>query len=116
HHSDWGLMLARTDRSASKHQGISCILVDMRQPGVEVRPLKQISGSSEFSEVFFTNVRVPADNLVGELNAGWHIARTTLGYERGGNTLSRVSWLREQYARLLEVANTLRRGGSRAID
>jgi alkylation response protein AidB-like acyl-CoA dehydrogenase len=116
HHSDWGLMLARTDRSASKHQGISCILIDMRQPGVEVRPLKQISGSSEFSEVFFTNVRVPADNLVGELNAGWHIAQTTLGYERGGNTLSRVSRLLEQYNRLLEVAGTLRIDGTRALD
>jgi alkylation response protein AidB-like acyl-CoA dehydrogenase len=116
HHSDWGLMLARTDRGASKHQGISCILVDMRQPGIEVRPLKQISGSSEFSEVFFTNVRVPADNLVGELNAGWHIAQTTLGYERGGNTLSRVSRLLEQYNRLIEVANELRVDGTRAID
>ncbi|HUG16719.1 MAG TPA: acyl-CoA dehydrogenase family protein [Thermomicrobiales bacterium] len=116
HHSDWGLMLARTDRNASKHQGISCILIDMRQAGVEVRPLKQISGSSEFSEVFFSNVRVPADNLIGELNAGWHIAQTTLGYERGGNTLSRVSRLQEQYARLLAVANTLRQDGTRAVD
>jgi alkylation response protein AidB-like acyl-CoA dehydrogenase len=116
HHSDWGLMLARTDRSASKHQGISCILVDMQQEGVEVRPLKQISGSSEFSEVFFSNVRVPADNLIGELNTGWHIAQTTLGYERGGNTLSRVSRLQEQYTRLISVAGTLRRDGTRAVD
>jgi alkylation response protein AidB-like acyl-CoA dehydrogenase len=115
-HSDWGLMLARTDRTAPKHQGISCILIDMRQPGIEVRPLKQISGSSEFCEVFFTNVRVPADNLIGELNTGWQIAQTTLGYERGGNTLSRVSRLQEQYTRLLDVANTLRRDGTRAID
>jgi alkylation response protein AidB-like acyl-CoA dehydrogenase len=109
-------MLARTDRNAPKHQGISCILVDMRTSGVEVRPLKQISGSSEFSEVFFTNVRVPADNLIGELNTGWQIAQTTLGYERGGNTLSRVTRLQVQFTRLLEVANSLRRDGTRAID
>jgi alkylation response protein AidB-like acyl-CoA dehydrogenase len=116
HLSDWGLMLARTDRNAAKHQGISCILVDMRSPGVEVRPLKQISGSSEFSEVFFTNVTVPADNLVGEMNAGWHIAQTTLGYERGGNTLSRVTRLQETFSRLADVAGALRRDGTRAID
>ena len=61
--ADWGILLARTDRNAPKHQGISCIMLDMHQPGVEVRPLKQISGSSEFCEVFFTNVRVNADNL-----------------------------------------------------
>jgi len=114
--SDWGLLLARTDRNASKHQGISCILIDMRSPGVEVRPLKQISGSSEFCEVFFTDVVVPADNLVGELNTGWRIAQTTLGYERGGNTLSRVSRLQESFNRLVAVAETLQVDGSRAID
>lgn len=116
HNSDWGLLLARTDRSAPKHQGISCILVDMRQPGIEVRPLKQISGSQEFSEVFFSNVVVPADNLVGELNTGWRIAQTTLSYERGGNTLSRVTRMQESFNRLVEVANTLRKDGTRAID
>ncbi len=116
HISDWGLMLARTDRNASKHQGISCVLIDMNAPGVEVRPLKQISGSSEFSEVFFSNVRVPADNLIGELNTGWQIAQTTLGYERGGNTLSRVSRLQVQFARLLEVVQSLEVAGGKAID
>lgn len=116
HNSDWGLLLARTDRSAQKHAGISCILVDMRQVGVEVRPLKQISGSQEFSEVFFTNVVVPADNLVGELNTGWRIAQTTLSYERGGNTLSRVTRMQEGFNRLVQVSNTLRRDGTRAID
>jgi alkylation response protein AidB-like acyl-CoA dehydrogenase len=116
HNSDWGLLLARTDRNAPKHQGISCILVDMREAGVEVRPLKQISGSQEFSEVFFSNVVVPADNLVGELNAGWRIAQTTLSYERGGNTLSRVTRMQESFNRLVQVANTLRRDGTKAIE
>jgi alkylation response protein AidB-like acyl-CoA dehydrogenase len=116
HNSDWGLMLARTDRNAPKHQGISCILVDMKSPGVEVRPLKQISGSQEFSEVFFTNVRVPADNLIGEMNAGWRIAQTTLSYERGGNTLSRYTRMQESFNRLIDVAHTVKRDGRRLID
>jgi alkylation response protein AidB-like acyl-CoA dehydrogenase len=116
HNSDWGLLLARTDRNAAKHAGISCILVNMKDEGVEVRPLKQISGSQEFSEVFFTNVVVPADNLVGELNTGWRIAQTTLSYERGGNTLSRVTRMQESFNRLVQVANSLRRDGTKAID
>jgi hypothetical protein len=114
--ADWGILLARTDRSAPKHQGISCIMLDMHQPGVEVRPLKQISGSSEFCEVFFTNVRVNADNLIGEMNAGWRIAQTTLSYERGGNVLSRVVRLQEMYSRMIEVCKTLKRNGKPAID
>jgi alkylation response protein AidB-like acyl-CoA dehydrogenase len=116
HNSEWGLMLARTDRRASKHNGISCIMVDMADEGVEVRPLKQISGSSEFSEVFFSDVTVPADNLIGELNTGWRIAQTTLSYERGGNTLSRVSRLQAGFERLIEVAGELKVDGTRAID
>ncbi|MEX2425460.1 MAG: acyl-CoA dehydrogenase family protein, partial [Thermomicrobiaceae bacterium] len=116
HNSDWGLMLARTDRNAQKHQGISCILVDMSSPGVEVRPLKQLSGSQEFSEVFFTNVRVPADNLIGEMNAGWRIAQTTLSYERGGNTLSRYTRMQESFNRLLDVVQTVKRNGKLLID
>lgn len=116
HRADWGLLLARTDPDAPKHLGISCILVDMHSPGVEVRPLTQINGSNEFSEVFFHNVRVPAENLVGELNAGWQIAQTTLSYERGGNTLSRVSRYMAVFNRLVEAASELRRDGKRAID
>ncbi|MHB8645099.1 MAG: acyl-CoA dehydrogenase family protein [Thermomicrobiales bacterium] len=114
--ADWGILLARTDRSAPKHQGISCLMLDMHQPGVEVRPLKQISGSSEFCEVFFTNVRVVADNLIGEMNAGWRIAQTTLSYERGGNVLSRVVRLQEMYDRMIEVCQSLRRNGKPAIE
>jgi alkylation response protein AidB-like acyl-CoA dehydrogenase len=116
HNSDWGLMLARTDRNAQKHQGISCILVDMRSPGVEVRPLKQLSGSQEFSEVFFSDVRVPADNLIGELNTGWRIAQTTLSYERGGNTLSRYTRMQESYNRLLDVVKEVQRNGTNLVD
>src|SRR5499425_3412078 len=82
--ADWGILLARTDPKVSKHKGISCFLLNMRQPGVEVRPLKQISGHSLFSEVFMTNARAEKSDLIGGINQGWAIAQTTLGFERGG--------------------------------
>jgi alkylation response protein AidB-like acyl-CoA dehydrogenase len=115
-HADWGMMLARTDPEVPKHLGISCILIDMHHPGVEVRPLKQLHGASEFNEVFFTDAVMPLDNLVGDLNAGWRIAQTTLSYERGGNTMGRVSRMTADLHRLAEVASRLRRDGTRAID
>lgn len=114
--AQWGLLLARTDRAAPKHQGISAMLVDMTTPGIEVRPLRQLNGSNEFSEVFFTNVRVPADNLVGELNAGWIVAQTPLAYERGGDTLVLIARLEQQFAKLREGVASLKVDGQRAID
>jgi alkylation response protein AidB-like acyl-CoA dehydrogenase len=89
HKAQWCALLARTDPEARKHAGISYILVDMSTPGVTVRPLVQMTGDSEFCEVFFEDVRVPLDNLVGELNAGWSIAQQTLSDERGAYTLRR---------------------------
>ena len=77
-------LLVRTDRDAPKHRGISCLLVDMGLPGVEVRPLVTIAGEREFSEIFLSDVRVPRDALLGPLNEGWRVAMTTLAYERGG--------------------------------
>ncbi|GIW40226.1 MAG: acyl-CoA dehydrogenase [Candidatus Binatia bacterium] len=79
----WGILLARTDPDAPKHEGLSYLIVDMKAPGVEIRPLRQITGSAEFSETFFENVFVPRENLVGEENRGWEIAQTTLAHERG---------------------------------
>ena len=116
YHADWGILLARTDRSAPKHQGISCIMVDMHQPGIEVRRLKQISGNQEFCEVFFTNVRVVADNLVGETNAGWRIAQTTLSYERSGSTLGHVARLQKMFDRMIAACRTLTRSGKPALE
>jgi alkylation response protein AidB-like acyl-CoA dehydrogenase len=78
----WGMLLARTDVDVPKHQGISYFLIDMGQPGVEARPLKQMNGTAAFCEVFFTNARVPDDCILGELNGGWAVAHTTLFYER----------------------------------
>ena len=82
HYAQFGLGIFRTDVEQPKHKGISCLVVDMASPGITVRPLRQITGGSGFNEVFFDGVRVPADNLVGELNDGWRVARTTLMNER----------------------------------
>jgi alkylation response protein AidB-like acyl-CoA dehydrogenase len=84
--ADYIFLLARTDPEAPKHQGISYLLVPMKQPGVEVRPIKQIDASSEFNEVYFTDARCPAANVVGGVNNGWKVAMTTLGFERGASS------------------------------
>jgi alkylation response protein AidB-like acyl-CoA dehydrogenase len=83
--ADWGWCLARTDPDAPKQQGISALVVDMHAPGVDVRPLRQITDESEFNEVFFADVFVPDDRLVGPLHEGWRIANSTLTHERGVN-------------------------------
>ena len=84
HHADWGLLLARTDSNVAKHQGLSYFVLDMRQPAVEVRPLRQMNGHASFNEVFFTDAEAPPDHLVGELGGGWAVATTTLMHERRG--------------------------------
>ena len=81
--SDWGILLARTDSEAPKHKGISFFVIDMSLPGIETRPLRQMTGEAEFDEVFFDDVRVPADCLVGPLHGGWGVAMATLTNERG---------------------------------
>ena len=82
-HADYVFLLCRTDPEAPQHKGISYLLVPMRQPGVEVRPITQVDGSAEFNEVFFTNARCGRDMVVGGVNNGWQVAMTTLGFERG---------------------------------
>jgi alkylation response protein AidB-like acyl-CoA dehydrogenase len=114
--ADWGILLARTDSKVAKHKGISCFLLNMRQSGVEVRPLKQITGSSLFSEVFMTNARAEKSDLIGKLNGGWEIAQTTLGYERGGNSLGRVTRYLEAFYQLVRQAKTLRKNGAPLIE
>ena len=83
HLADHIFTLARTDATVAKHKGISFLLVDMRQPGIEVRPIKMMSGESEFNEVFYTDVVVPKENVVGGVNNGWAVAMGLLGFERG---------------------------------
>ena len=84
-YADYIFLLARTDPEASKHKGISYLLVPMKQPGIEVRPIVQPDGSAEFNEVFFTEARCPRENVVGGVNNGWKVAMTTLGFERGSS-------------------------------
>ena len=84
HRAQWCQLYVRTDPDAPKHKGISCLIVDMRLPGIEVRPLVTLNGEKDFAEVFFHDVRVPADSLLGPLNAGWRVATTTLSHERAG--------------------------------
>ncbi len=83
HHADFGILLARTDPDAPKHKGITFFILDMRTPGVVIRPLVQATGLTHFSEVFFDEVRIPHANVVGEVNGGWAAARTTLASEAG---------------------------------
>ncbi len=82
-HADLGILIARTDPDAPKHRGITFFVVDMRSPGVDVRPLRQATGQSHFNEVFLDAVRIPADNIVGELNGGWAVTRTVMSSEAG---------------------------------
>ena len=89
--ADWGICLARTDPDKPKHDGISCFMVDMKTPGIDIRPLRELTGQAMFNEVFFDDVFVPDDCLVGQENDGWRCARTTLANERvymgGSNTI-----------------------------
>lgn len=104
--ADWIFVLARTD-PADRYGGISFLLVDLKTPGVEVRPLKQITGESEFGEVFFDNAIVPRANLVGEPGQGWQIAMTVLGYERGASGLAQAARLGADLKSLVARAKSL---------
>ncbi len=90
HNADWCLLLVRTDPDAPKHRGISYLLMDMKSPGGQVRPLINMLGSHAFNELFLEDVRIPRSNLVGEENRGWYVATTTLDYERSG--IGRIMW------------------------
>ncbi|MFN8643284.1 MAG: acyl-CoA dehydrogenase family protein [Candidatus Binatia bacterium] len=107
--ADWMFCLVRTDPSAPKHRGISYILIDMKTPGITVRPLVQMTGDAGFNEVFFEDVRVPRRNLVGELNQGWQVANATLAHER--NMLGSTTRTQQMFNGLLRIAQTHQRCG-----
>ena len=90
--ADYGILLARTDTSVAKHQGISYLLCPMRQPGITVRPIKEMTGRAHFSEVFFDEASVPRANLLGDENGGWPLAKFTLGNERIALSAGGVLW------------------------
>jgi len=104
--ADHIFVLCRTDADAPRHKGISFVLVDMRQPGVEVRPIRMMSGESEFNETFFTDAVAPKDNIVGGVNNGWAVAMTLLGYERGEAAAKVPLRFRAELDRLFELARS----------
>ncbi|MGA0355879.1 MAG: acyl-CoA dehydrogenase family protein, partial [Ilumatobacteraceae bacterium] len=104
HHADYCFLLTRTDQTAAKHAGISYLLVPMRQDGVEVRGITQPDGTAEFCEVFFTDARCPADNVVGGVNNGWKVANSTLAFERGQSATTGYRRFEEEYRLLVEAA------------
>ena len=106
HLADWIFVLTRTDAEAAKHRGITFLLVPMDQPGVEVRPIKMISGESEFNEVFFTDARCPKENVVGAVNGGWGVAMTLLGFERGEAAATLPVTFRAEFDRMVELARS----------
>jgi alkylation response protein AidB-like acyl-CoA dehydrogenase len=109
--ASWCGVLARTDENAQRHRGISMLIVDMRSPGIEVRPMTQITGHAEFCELFFDDVVVPVENLLGERGDGWKIAMHTLGHERGTAALPRQVKLRTWLDRAVRVAMDRKLGG-----
>jgi len=115
HVADWCFLLVRTDPEAPKHKGITFVLVDMRTPGITVRPLRQITGEAEFNEVFFDNVRVPLANVVGRMNEGWSITITTLAYERDLLTFVRHISLRNALHRLIDLTRRTGRGSDPVV-
>ncbi len=104
HWSQWCFVLARTDRDAPRHRGISYLLVPMDQPGIEIRPIEQITGTSEFNEVFFDGARTAADLIVGEVNGGWKVAMGTLAFERGALTLGQQLGFAHEWSEMVGVA------------
>jgi len=112
--ADWCELVVRTDPAAPKHKGLTALLVDMHSPGVEVRGLKQMSGESEFGEIFFRDVRVPVANLLGKVNEGWTVAMGTLMHERGTFGAALQVNYRRNFNRLVEIAKKIDRHGKPA--
>ena len=113
--SKWMILLTRTDfNTADKHDGITCLLVEMDSPGIEVRPIKNMAGGSLFAEVFFENVRVPVENLLGDEGKGWAVTVSALAHERSG--ISEVAGLVRQLEETIELAKHTRHNGRRASE
>jgi alkylation response protein AidB-like acyl-CoA dehydrogenase len=104
HWSDWCFVLCRTDPSAPKHKGLSYLLVPMKQQGVEVRPIAQMTGTSEFNEVFFDSARTAAENVVGGVGNGWKVAMATLSFERGVSTLAQQLNFQNELDEVIRIA------------
>jgi alkylation response protein AidB-like acyl-CoA dehydrogenase len=104
HVADWCFLLARTTPDAERHRGLSCLLVPVRQPGIEIRPIKQITGTAEFNEVFFDDARTLAENVAGEPGDGWRVALGMLGVERGVSNLGQLIGFEREFSLVLAAA------------
>jgi alkylation response protein AidB-like acyl-CoA dehydrogenase len=107
--ADWCEVVVRTDPNVPKHKGLTVLLVDMKTPGVDVRPLRQMTGETEFNEVFFRDVRVPVENVVGQVNQGWDVAIGTLMHERGTFGAGLQIIYKRNMDRLIELSRTTQR-------
>jgi alkylation response protein AidB-like acyl-CoA dehydrogenase len=108
HWAQWCFVVCRTNRDAPRHRGVSYLLVPMDQPGIDIRPIRQITGGAEFNEVFFTEARTSVENIVGEVDGGWRVAMGTLAFERGASTLGQQLTFENELHALIDVAR--RRG------
>jgi alkylation response protein AidB-like acyl-CoA dehydrogenase len=115
HVADHCMLLVRTNRDVAKHKGLSYLLMDMKSPGVEVRPIRQITGEAEFNEVFMDDVRIPLNMLVGKENEGWMIAIATLMFERVMGDLRMAASFLGEFGRMVKLAGGVKRGGKPVI-
>jgi alkylation response protein AidB-like acyl-CoA dehydrogenase len=117
HEAKWCMLVARTDPDAPKHKGLTYFLMDMEEDGIEVKPLRQITGEAEFNEIFMDDVRIPDENRIGDEGAGWGVAITTLMNERAGLAFAAQAGVQTSLEKLIELAkSTPRNGGSAADD
>ncbi len=114
--ADWCFLLARTDPAATKHRGISFLLVDMKSPGITVRPIRQMTGEADFCEIFLDDVLVPLANVVGRENDGWPIAMAAASFERGIYFVPRLVRMQKELLELAKLAGTAMLGGRSALD
>ncbi len=104
HIADWCILVTRSDPASERHAGLTYLIVDMKSPGVEVRPLRQITGEAEFNEIFFAEVHVPVENVLGDIGGGWQVAMTTLLHERGTLGFALTAALEVTVGKLIELA------------
>jgi len=112
--ADWMFALIRTEPDAPKHDGITYMLIDMKTPGIDVRPLRQMTGEADFNEVFFENVRVPKDSIVGERGQGWYVSRSTLKHERA--LIGNATFARRTFDGIVMMAQAVEIRGKRAMN